>query len=442
MNTPENYDANDVEVTFGLDRVAEAFLQRESSLPPFAPYDEEAEKSTDVEKLPGIVDVGEWSWTDRPPEREFILPGWIIRGACGLLSGQEGVGKSLIAQQMATCAATGRQFLGMDIEHTKSMYITCEDPADELWRRQIDINKSLGIDMDDLMGNFMPVSLKGQIGNELAVFDQQSRISLTDRYRQIENAVVEFGAGLIFLDNAAHFFTGNENARHDVASFLGLLERLAEEVNGAVILLAHPNKQHAQGSKMGNEYSGSTGWSAHVRNRLFIDWADKTENGEYLGDDGRLLRKSKANYGKKGEEVYFRWHEWAFVRDEDLPESVASELREVGRANFENDCFLDCLRQRLSERRSVSESPSANYAPKVFESMPEARGCTKEQLTMAMDRLFRTGAVERGFLWVKKGEGKDVHGLREVGKEVPQPGTNQVRKPPANPNSEGGSLAT
>lgn len=412
MSVSENYDANDIEVTFGLDHVREAFAKRRSTLPPFAPYPDEAEN--DDGPLPGVAKPEDWCGC-RPPERRFVIPGWIVRGACGLLSGQEGVGKSLIAQQMATCAAVGIPFLGLDIEQCNTVYITCEDPIEELWRRQEDINRSLGIRMADLEGKLLLVSLKGHQGNELGVFDQQGRISVTARFRQIERLVREFSAGLVFLDNAAHLFTGNENARHEVAVFLGLLERMSESIDGAVVLLAHPNKQHAQGNKQGNEYSGSTGWSAHVRNRLFLDWAAKDVNGSFLGDDGRVLRKSKANYGKKGEEVYFRWHEWAFVRDDDLPEDTAAQLREISKANFENACFLACLRQRNSEQRAVSENKaSRTYAPKEFADMPEARGCTREELEAAMNRLWRLKEIERGFLWVIKGEGKAAHGIREA----------------------------
>lgn len=372
-------------------------------------------KAADDGPLPGVSSPGEWA-EHKAPERQFIIPGWIVRGACGLLSGQEGVGKSLIAQQMATCAAVGRQFLGLDIIETPVIYITCEDPIDELWRRQEDINKSLGITMADLDGKLLLVSLKGHIGNELGTFDREGRLSPTARFRQIEKLALDFKAGLLFLDNAAHLFTGNENARHEVAVFLGLLERLSELMDGAVVLLAHPNKQHSQGNKQGNEYSGSTGWSAHVRNRLFLDWCDKDAQGNHLGEDGRVLRKSKANYGKKGEEITFRWHEWAFVRDDDLPEDVSAQLREVSRANFENSVFLQCLRQRNSERRAVSESSSSRtYAPKIFVDMPEARGCTAAQLEAAMNRLFRLKTIERGFLWVDKGEGKARHGLKEAG---------------------------
>ena len=412
----DNIDFNDVLQLEGVESIRAAFERRESTLPEFAPYYEEAEQEAEDLTLPGLVDPASWANVN-PPERRFIIPGWIVRGACGLLSGQEGVGKSLIAQQMATCAAMGIPFLGMDIAHVKVVYITCEDPLDELWRRQENINASLGITMRDLGENLRLVSLKGVLGNELASFDQQGRIQISARYRQIEKTCLDFGAEFVFLDNAAHLFTGNENARHDVAVFLGLLEGLSEKIDGAVVLLAHPNKQHAQGNKQGNEYSGSTGWSAHVRNRLFLDWAEKTDNGYIMGEDGRVLRKSKANYGKKGEEVYFRWHNWAFVRDDDLPEEEAATIRDVSRATFENDCFLACLRQRTSERRPVSENAaSRTYAPKVFADMPEAKGCTKEQLQLAMDRLFRLGMIERGFLWVIKGEGKAAHGLREVQK--------------------------
>lgn len=416
MSVSDNRDFNDDLIQFGSEAVKAAFANARDMLPPIPPYGEEAD--TPLGPLPGVIDPEEW-YGREAPHRRFVVPGWIIRGSCGLLSGQEGVGKSLLAQQMATCAAIGREFLGLDVTAMGTVYITCEDPMDELWRRQEAINAALNIGMEALNGKLTLVSLKGHLGNEFGVFDQQGRLSVSERYRQVERLCIDSKANLVFLDNAAHIFPGNENARHDVAVFLGLLEKLSETIDGAVVLLAHPNKQHAQGNKQGNEYSGSTGWSAHVRNRLFLDWADKDADGNYLGDDGRVLRKSKANYGKKGEEIAFRWHQWAFVRDDDLPENVRDELRDVSRANFENDCFTECLRQRLSERRAVSENAaSRTFAPKVFETMPEARGCSKEQLTAAMDRLFRTNTIERGYLWVNRGEGKAIFGVKFVGKET------------------------
>lgn len=339
--------------------------------------------------LPGLCGPEQWEGTRSEPRR-FLVPQWIATGSAGLLGGEDGVGKSLLAQQLATCAAAGVSFLGLEIDQVRSMYLTCEDDRFELHRRQESINEALGLEMSDLKGRLLFSSLKGEIGNELAIISSDGRLVPTERYQQIRLEALKFGAKLVFLDNAAHVFAGNENARHDVAAFLGLLERLSIEIDGAVILLAHPNKQHSQGNKQGNEYSGSTGWSAHVRNRLFLDW----QGGEAPNPDGRILRRSKANYARKGEEISFIWYQWAFTREDDLPPDTARELAEASRDSGANDRFLKCLAKKTTEGINVSHSPSAgNFAPKVFATMPMAKGYSARDFERAMQRLLYLGTI-------------------------------------------------
>ena len=386
-------DLEDVERKLGSEAVRAILADRRRPGPEEPPPEAYDESPGSDEALPGCVDPAEWVGHESP-HRRFIIPGWLIRGSAGLLSGQEGVGKSLIAQQMMTCAAAGVPFLGLEIAPVKAIYLTCEDPIDELWRRQEAINKSLGITMASLGGRLLMVSLKGHLGNELGVFDDTGRLTPTARFRQIKSRCLDFGANLITLDNAAHLFAGNENARHDVAAFLGLIEQLSESIDGAALLLAHPNKQHSQGNKQGNEYSGSTGWSAHVRNRLFIDWLDLSDDGIPLDGDGRVLRKSKANYGKKGEEIEFRWHEWAFRTLDDIPPNQAEEMRQNAQACAENARFLECLDKATEERRPTSASQAAaNYAPRVLAKMPTAKGMPIEALERALQRLLHLGEV-------------------------------------------------
>ena len=365
---------------------------------------------TNADALPGESGPEQWDG-NTPPPRRFIAKDWIVRGSAGLLGGQDGVGKSLLAQQMATCAAAGLPFLGIEIEHVKAIYITCEDSSDEMHLRQESINAALGITMASLKGWLTTYSLKGQLGNELGSFDAQGGIVPTKRYEQIRQAALSFGANLIIVDNAAHVFPGNENARHDVAAFLGLLERLSLEIDGAVVLLAHPNKQHAQGNKQGNETSGSTGWSAHVRNRLFLDW-NTPDDGAPSDPDERVLRRSKSNYAARGEEVQFRWHKWAFVRDGDLPANVGAEIAAVARANGENERFLSCLAKLTEERRNVSHSRSAgNFAPKVMAAMPSAGGMKAKQFEAALNRLLHLKTVLASQPLWKGADRKPVLGL-------------------------------
>jgi len=361
-------------------------------------------------QLPGACGPEQWDGTNAP-DRRFIMPGWIVRGSAGLLGGQDGVGKSLVAQQMATCAASGVPFLGVQLEHVPTLYITCEDDMDELHRRQETINAALGITMASLKGRLNLFSLKGIIGNELARTDDNGDMVLTTRYHQIRKSAADLKANLIFVDNAAHVFAGNENDRHDVATFLGVLERLSIEIDGAVVLLAHPNKQHSQGAKMGNEYSGSTGWSAHVRNRLFLDWVTG-DDGTPADPDERVLRRSKSNYAAKGEEIAFRWHKWAFVRGDDMPRDQQAEIALNVQASAENDRFLACLDKLTEERRAVSHSPNAgNFAPKIMAGIPTAQGMGRKQFAAALNRLMHLGSIAAGqALWLD-GHRKPVLGL-------------------------------
>lgn len=389
-----SYDFDDMARDQGGEAIVAALRDAAPLWDEIPPYEGEGAPGGDEDgELPGRANLADWKGKSAP-HRRFIIPGWVVRGSAGLLSGMEGVGKSLVAQQMATCAAIGRSFLGLEIAHVPAIYISCEDDIDEMWRRQEAINAALGITMDDVAGRLELVSLKGHIGNELGTFDGAGRLSTSPRYRQILRMCEDFKPGLAFLDNAAHFFAGNENARHDVAAFLGLIEQLSIKIDGAVVLLSHPNKQHSQGNTQGNEYSGSTGWSAHVRNRLFLDYAAKKE-GEYVDDDDRVLRKSKANYGKRGEEITFRWHEWAFVLPADLPNTTNAEIARAAEAGRMNELFLECLDGATKSRVPTSASRAAsNFAPRVFAKMPASRGASVEALEQALQRLLHLQTIK------------------------------------------------
>lgn len=414
----DNRDLNDDFVQFGSDSVRTSLWAAATPRANVVPIV--------AASLPGEAGPDQWDGI-KPPERRFLVKDWIIRGAAGLLGGQDGVGKSLVAQLLGTCAATGIPFLGLDVDRCRAIYITCEDPSEELHRRQESINAGLGVTMADLKGWFKTHSLKGEIGNELATFDSSGRLSPTARYEQVRRAVLDFGAELVFIDNAAHVFSGNENARHDVATFLGLLERLSIEIDGAVVLLAHPNKQHSQGNKQGNEYSGTTGWSAHVRNRLFFDW-NASDDGLADDPDERVLRRSKANYAPKGTEIICRWYRWTFVRDKDLPTDFAAELAHTAKTSSQNEAFLGCLRARASqgEGRSVGPSPGPNYAPSQFEGMREAKGFKRQALKHAMDRLFAIGAIE-SYTYRNASKARDVTVIREAPDGTPNPRPNASR---------------
>jgi RecA-family ATPase len=353
-----------------------------------------------------LIDTTQWVGKT-PPPRRYIVDGWLARSTGAGLFGDAGVGKSLIAQQLVTCAENGVPFLGLPVTKCRSLYLTCEDDTLSLWQRQRAINRSLGVDLD-----FAPMlsTLVGCVEADLGAFNDAGRFVAGKLFHAIMAVAKRDNIGLIVLDNIAHLFPGNEIVRRQVVAFLACIDQLAIECDAAVLLLGHPAKTE------GSEYSGSTGWSAHVRQRWFLGHDDES-NGD---DDARILRKSKANLSKAGEEIRCRWHEWSFVRPNDLPDNYRQELAETTKAARENAVFLDCLRERdlQGDGRHVGPSPGPNYAPTQFVKMPLAKGLKKERLALAMERLFTIGAIE-SYTHRNTAKSRDVTAIREVPNAFP-----------------------
>jgi RecA-family ATPase len=348
-----------------------------------------------VRRIPR-ADLKAWSKTPAP-SREWVLDEWIPMQQCTYLTGPGAAGKSLLAQQLCTCVALGVPFMGTPVRQSRALYVSCEDDFDELHRRQAAICKRLGISMGDLDGKLEISSQSGLVGNELATFNERistdefgntcSLIRPTTTYHALNGLAKADKYGFIALDNVAHLFAGNENIRVEVAAFLALMNSLAQTIGGAILLIGHPNKQ-------GDSYSGSTAWENQARSRLFMERA-KTSEGDVIDPDLRVLRREKANYANNGAEISFRWLEWSFVRDQDLPNDLAERLAQTAQATADNDLFLQCLDKVSGERRTVSPSTAAkNYAPRVFAKMTTAKGATVHRLERAMERLLHLGEIK------------------------------------------------
>lgn len=330
---------------------------------------------------------------DDPPDRDWILPGYIPAREVTLFTGPGGAGKSLFAQQLATAVATGAPMLGLPTpggDETNALYVTAEDGEDELWRRQPRCLAAIGKTRADLSDDGFDwlhlVSLRGRIGNELVTFDRDGELQTTEAFDKLRDTLVDTGASLLILDNVGHLFAGNENDRGQVTRFVNALYKLVRTYGVTILLVAHPNKS-------GDDYSGSTAWRNAVRSQINLARLEG-EAGE-LDPDARNLSVSKANYSRMGEELRFRWHHGAFVRDEDLPTDYAAQLAESIRVQGENETFLRCLRARMEQPgREVGPNLGANYAPARFAEMTEAKGLSKQKLAHAMERLLHVGTIK------------------------------------------------
>lgn len=318
------------------------------------------------------------------PDREWIAPGWVPSGQVTMLSGDGGVGKSLLALQLMAASALVQPWLGIDIKPLKVFGIFCEDDDDEIQRRLGPILDSYGAafgDLEDRMGWFSCVGS----GMDLAEFPMEGGVAPTMAFQRLGETVRKFGAQIVVIDSLHDVFTGNENNRVHARQFIRLLQDLAQGIDGAVILTAHPS---VAGRNNGSGESGSTAWNNAVRSRLYL-----SRPTDDMGDnDARILARKKSNYARIGDEIRLEWRGGVLIPPY-VPEGAVANLERRDCANI----FLELLARAESENRPVSEnSRAANYAPKMFAKRPpEMRHrYDKRDFERAMESLFTDGLIE------------------------------------------------
>lgn len=342
-------------------------------------------------KLDAMV-ADEWQGK-QIPERQWIIQQWIPRRAVTMLGGAGGEGKSLLAQMLLTSAAVKSSWLGLDVAPAKALGIFCEDDIDELQRRQADINRIMGIDFADL-GNLHLFSAVGE-DNSLVNYTTtetggRGLLEPTDFYRSIRTYVNEHGIQLVVLDSLHDLFPGNENSRPEVRRFVQFLIAMALDIDGAVILTAHPS---LSGLNSGSGLSGSTAWNNAVRSRLYLSRPDAGDGAEPV-DDERILARLKANYARANDRIRIQWQDGAFVPADGDQGGFVGSLDRAAQQRRCQEVFLALLARFTRDGRPVSDKNRAsNYAPKMFAKCSDREGFTKRDFETAMEALFQSGKI-------------------------------------------------
>ncbi|QIE42930.1 AAA family ATPase [Rhodobacteraceae bacterium SC52] len=315
------------------------------------------------------------------PPRDWLVPDLVPSGTVTLLGGDGGTGKSLLALQLATAVATGRQWLRHDVKAGAAVYMSAEDDRAELHRRLADIARAEDANLTD----FDRLLFRSLAGDDalLALLDRSGLLQPTPLYEALDAYLSDVAPVLVVLDTLADLFPGNENDRAQARQFVGMLRGLAIRHSCAVVMLAHPS---LSGLNSGSGTSGSTGWNNSVRSRLYLERI-KEENHE-PDPDARILRTMKANYGRIGGEISMRWKSGVFVADE-----AETRLDRLSRNAKAERVFLKLLDEFSAEGRRVRPSTGAGYAPHMFAKSGRAEGVGKAALHSAMEAMFAKGAI-------------------------------------------------
>jgi hypothetical protein len=377
LNAPGKFDGQDQRRTW------ESFGKRQTGVTERTLYQmareggwsDRATAEEDFERLakPSLVVLEAEDLLTRPaPPRRSLVPGWLPLPEVSLFGADGGGGKTTIAMQLAYSCACRAPWLGMDVNPGPVVYLSAEEPEDDLHVRLEHIAKHYS-------GKLQPkqwalVSKAGQDAT-LALFDRDGTQRPTPLFNAIGNLAAERKARLIVLESVADVFGGDESDRRHVRTFIGLLRNLALRCDAAVLLTAHPS---VDGIKTGRGYSGSTHWNNAVRSRLYLT-APASAEGEIADPDLRCLTLAKTNRGRPGEKIMLRWNDGIFAPG--MTAHGAAEAKAV---------FLMLLQQYFARGRYLTE----NFAPGELAADPGAQGFSKKALQRAMKELLADGEIE------------------------------------------------
>jgi hypothetical protein len=315
------------------------------------------------------------------PQRRWLVKDWIPDRAVTLLGGDGGTGKSLLALQLMASAALGRPWLGIETQPRRSLGLFCEDDADEVHLRLAGIARHMGVSLGELDG--VAWSARSGKPNVLMHFAGDSPGKRTDLCHELVARARDEGARLVVIDTLADAFGGNENYRGQARAFINMLRDLANYIDGAVILTAHPS---VAGQNSGTGLSGSTAWNNSVRSRLYLTRLTHAD----ADPDMRVLKRMKANYSGAGDQIRLVWRN-GVLQPVDAPGGMVGTIE---RRNVEA-IFLECLAVLAGRGMRVNTSKfQQTYGPKVIAVMKEARGCSIEDLERAMTRLLAEGRIK------------------------------------------------
>jgi len=183
------------------------------------------EQADDLPDDISLADV----WSDPPPLKDELIPGILRMGHKMLLAGPSKAGKSFLLMNLAISLAEGADWLGMKCRQGRVCYVNLElDSAScihrfkEIYeRRGLDPTHVDAIDIWNLRGHAVPMDRLASI--------------LVHRFKDKHYVAV-------IIDPIYKVITGDENNATEMSQFCSYFDKVATELNVAMIYCHHHSK--------------------------------------------------------------------------------------------------------------------------------------------------------------------------------------------------------
>lgn len=224
--------------------VAEVMGDITSRLDASSPMEAEVSKAMTLEEFV----------SQKLPETQWVIPGLLAKGDRLVLTGMEGLGKSVLMRQIGICAAGGRHPFTLDeAPPRRVLYIDCENPLTIMVKTMTKMFATLrqqGVDFGDRMW--------------IKRFPQGLDLSKARDQLMLHTLCRTFRPDVLMLGPAYKLYVGGSGAREEdlARQVTSILDGLREEYGFALILEHH--SPHGQNGMNGFERAvrpiGSSLW--------------------------------------------------------------------------------------------------------------------------------------------------------------------------------------
>ena len=299
-----------------------------------------------------------------------------------LLSGDGGLGKSLVALQFGIASTIGRGAIGLAPQAGRVFYLAAEDEADEFHRRADDILRHYGATFEDTGGGscwhpwprWTLLSSPGAGGN----------MKPTALMHKVVDQITVFEPDLVVLDTAADLFGGDEIKPLRFGSSSpcsGRLRWFGTAQFSSSRTPAWPVCRPAPARLA--QPPGITACAAgSIRH-------SRSDREEITDPDARRLGQKKSNYGPRDTELRFRWQEGVFVTETGKGSNPAAGIINAQAEKV----FLELLKKLSRQLQKLSPNKGPLYAPSLM-ARHRGQGPQEVDIAAAMQRLLDMEIIE------------------------------------------------
>jgi RecA-family ATPase len=257
-----------------------------------------------------------WKGTPSPQER-WLANARIPCGDLTILAGNGGSGKTEIAVQLlVSVAAELGDWLGCIVESGAALFISCEEPEDDIRDRVERICQHRRLDPYAVEG--LHLFCPDLDATWLASVAKDGTLVKTTLLTQVEAWIKQHRPRLVVVDSIAAVFDGVAIDRRQVRAFLAMLRKIARAHDVAILLLDHPS---VRGMADGSGTANSVDWRNSVRAMMHLSDPDKDDR------DTRTLEIKKNNRGRTGEKIALRWAGLTFTTEGKPPRRPTGHKR-------------------------------------------------------------------------------------------------------------------